>query len=65
MTQYNTLNVNLSNSKLNKLKSRMKNGTEATLKPSSNVAGESNNGNNFPQILLLTNTVSFISFKTS
>ena len=64
MTQYNTLNVNLSNSKLNKLKSRMKNGTEATLKPSSNVAGESNNGNNFPQILLLTNTVSFISFKT-
>ena len=64
MTQYNTLNVNLLNSKLNKLKSRMKNGTEATLKPSSNVAGESNNGNNFPQILLLSNTVSFISFKT-
>ena len=28
MTQYNTLNVNLSNSQLNKLKSATKNGTE-------------------------------------
>ena len=63
MTQYNTLNVNLSNLQLNKLTSGMKNGTEATLKLSSNVAGESNDGNNFPQIMLLTNTVSFISFK--
>ena len=63
MTQYNTLNVNLSNSQLNKLTSGMKNGTEATLKLSSNVADESNDGNNFPQMMLLTNTVSFISFK--
>ena len=31
MTQYNTLNVKLSNSQLNKLKSRIKNGTEVTL----------------------------------
>ena len=30
MTQYNTLNVKLSNSKLNKLKSGIKNGTEVT-----------------------------------
>ena len=32
MTQYNTLNVKLSNLKLNKLKSRIKNGIEVTLK---------------------------------
>ena len=31
MTQYSTLNVKLSNSQLNKLKSAMKNGTEVTL----------------------------------
>ena len=30
MTQYNTLNVKLSNLQLNKLKSRIKNGTEVT-----------------------------------
>ena len=32
MTQYNALNEKLSNSQLSKLKSGMKNGTEATLK---------------------------------
>ena len=31
MTQYNTLNVKLSNSQLNKLKSEIKNDTEVTL----------------------------------
>ena len=31
MTQYNTLNVKLSNSQLNKLKSGIKNGVELTL----------------------------------
>ena len=36
MTQYNTLNVKLSNSQLNKLKLGIKNGTEETLKISSN-----------------------------
>ena len=51
MTQYNTLNV-----KLNKLKSAIKNGTEVTVKLSSNVAGDSNDENNFPHKLLLTNT---------
>ena len=30
MTQYNTLNVKLSNSQLNELKSRIKEGTEVT-----------------------------------
>ena len=56
MTQYNTLNVKLSNSQLNKLKSGIKNGTEVTLEVSLNVIGESKNENNFPQKLLLTNT---------
>ena len=48
MTLYNTLNVKLSNLQLNKLKSRIKNGTEVTVKLSSNVAGDSNGENNFP-----------------
>ena len=37
MTQYNTLNVKLSSSQLNKLKSEIKNGTEDTLNLSSSV----------------------------
>ena len=56
MTQYKTSNVKLSNSQLNKLKSGIKNNTEVTLKLSSNVVGGSNNENNFPHKLLLTNT---------
>ena len=48
MTQYNTLNVKLSNSQLNKLKSQIKNGTDVTLIFSSNVIGESNDETNFP-----------------
>ena len=56
MTQYNNLNVKLSNSRLNKLKLGIKNGTEVTLKISSNVVGDSNDENNFPHKLLLTNT---------
>ena len=56
MTQYNTLNVKLSNSQLNNLKLGLKNGTEVTLKISSNVVGDSNDKNNFPHKLLLTNT---------
>ena len=55
MTQYNILNVGLSNSQLNKLKSAIKNGTEITLKESWNVAGF-NDENNFPHKLLLINT---------
>ena len=43
MTEYKTLNVNLSNSQLNKLKSGIKSSTEVTLKLSSNVVGDSNN----------------------
>ena len=45
MTQYKTLNVRLSNSQLNKLKSGMKNCTEVTLKKSSNIAVDSNDNN--------------------
>ena len=45
MTQYKTLNVKLSNSQLNKLKLRLKNGTKITLKLSSNVIGDSNDEN--------------------
>ena len=46
----------MSNSQLNKLKSGTKNGTEATLKFSWNVVGNSNDENNFLHKLLLTNT---------
>ena len=56
MTQYNTLKVKLSNSQLSKLKCGIKNGTEVTLKISSNFVGDSNDENNFPLELLLTNT---------
>ena len=55
MTHYNTLNVKLFNSQLKKLKPRIKNGLEVTLKLSSNFAGDSNDENNFPHKLLLTN----------
>ena len=37
MTQYNTLNVKLSNLQLNQLKSAIKKGTEVTLNLSSNL----------------------------
>ena len=53
MTQYNSLNVKLSNSQLNKLKSAIKNETEVVLRLSSNMIGD--NENNFPDELLLTN----------
>ena len=41
---------------LNKLKSGIKNGTEVTLKLSSNVVGDSSDESNFSHDLLLTNT---------
>ena len=53
MTQYNGLNVKLSNSQLNKLKSAIKNETEVVLRLSSNMIGD--NETNFPHKLLLTN----------
>ena len=56
MTQYNTLNVTLCNSQLNKLKSGIKNGTEVTLNLLSNLTGNSNYETNFLHKLLLTDT---------
>ena len=41
MTQYNSLNVKLSNSQLNKLKSAIKIETDVVLRPSSNMIGNS------------------------
>ena len=53
MTQYNSLNAKLSNSKLNKLKSAIKNKNEVVLRLSSNMIGDDET--NFPHKLLLTN----------
>ena len=55
MTQYNSLNVKLSNSQLNKLESSIKNETDVVLRISSNMVGNSNDNINFPHELLLTN----------
>ena len=54
MTQYNSLNVKLSNSQLNKLKSAIKNETKLVLRLSSNMIGDSSDEINFPHKLLLT-----------
>ena len=56
MTQSNLLKVTLSNLQLNKFKSAIKNETEVTLNVSSNIVGDSNDKNNFPQKLVSTNT---------
>ena len=56
MTQDNILNVKLSNSQLNKLKSGIENGIEVTLNLSSNLAGGSNDETSNPYKLLLINT---------
>ena len=56
MTQYDTLNVKVSYSQLNKLKPEIKYGTEVTLNLSSNFIGNSNDKNNFPHKILLTDT---------
>ena len=53
MTQHSSLNVKLSNSWLNKLKSATKNETEIVLRLSSNTIG--NDETNFPHQLLLSN----------
>ena len=55
MTQYNSLNVKLSNSQLSKLNFARKNETEAALRLSSNMIGNSDDETNFPHKLLLTN----------
>ena len=53
MTQYNSLNVKLSNSQLNKLKSSIKNETDVVLRILSSMVGNANDNTNFPHELLL------------
>ena len=53
MAQYNTLNVKLSNSQLDKLKPAIENETKVVLRLSSNMVGDDET--NFPHKLLLTN----------
>ena len=55
MTQYNRVNVKLSNSQLNKLKSAIKNENDVVTRLSPNMIGDSNDKTNFPHELLLTN----------
>ena len=55
MTQYNVLNVKLSNSELNKVKSAIKNESEVVLRLPSNMIGDSDDKINFPHELSLTN----------
>ena len=55
MTKCNNLNVKLSNSQLNKLKSGIENGTKVTSNPSLNLVAESNDKTNFPHKLLSIN----------
>ena len=55
MTEYNSVNVKLSNSQLNKLKTAIKNETDVVIRISPNMIGDSNDKGNFPHELLLTN----------
>ena len=55
MTQYNSLNVKLSNSQLNKLKSAIKKETDFVLRLSSNMIGNSDDETNFPHKSFLAN----------
>ena len=55
MTRYNSLNIQLSNSQLNKLKPPIKNKTDVILRLSSNMIGNSDDETNFPHTLFLTN----------
>ena len=55
MTQYNSLNVKLSISQLNKFKSVRKNEAGVVSRLYSNMIGNSDDETNFPHKLLLTN----------
>ena len=55
MNQYNSLNVKISYSQLNKFKSTRKNESKRNLSLSLNLIRSSNNGTNFPHKSLLTN----------
>ena len=60
MNQYNTLNVKLSNSQLNKSISGIKAGTEVTLNFPSNVVVDCDNETNFPHKISTNTQVSRI-----
>ena len=53
MVQYNSFNVQLSNSQLNKLNSAIKSETEVVLRLSSNIIGD--NETNYPHIIVIIN----------
>ena len=55
MTQYNRVNVKLSNSQLNKLKTAIKNETDVVIRIAPNMISGSNDKGNFPHEPLLTN----------
>ena len=55
MTQYNKVNVKLSTSELNELKSAIKNENDVVIRLSPSMIGDSNDQTNFPHELLLTN----------
>ena len=55
ITQYNSLNVKLSNPQLNKLKSAIRNETEVILRFSPNMVGDSNDETDFSHKLSSTN----------
>ena len=63
MTQYNSLNVKLSNSRLNKLKFAIENETKVVLRLSPNMIGDPNDEANFPHELLLTDRQIFSTRK--
>ena len=62
MTQCNSLNVKLSNSQLNKLKSGIKNNTDITLNISSNVNGNSNVETNIQPKYFINWEMRFVRF---
>ena len=53
MTQYNRVNIKLSNSQVSKLKSAIKNETDIVIRLPPNMIGDSNDETNFPHELLL------------
>ena len=55
MTQCNRVNVKLSNSQLNKLKTTIKNKTDVVITISLNMIGDFKDKGNFPHELLLAN----------
>ena len=61
MTQYNTFNLKLSNSQLNKLKSVVKHGTKTTFNLSLIVVGDSNDEISFRHKLLAKNSLANIN----